>query len=606
LYLQFYNIFGYVTKICYFPEIFVLIQTCSKNFSLSIINYSIVKICDCLLISLILSIFGRIQIFPPTLSTMKRISAVILTLFCWTMSFAQDNTVVTGEIIIRFKNSEALQTWQQNTATQRAVSGIALKEVISPEMNLALMQFDATQNNLETVLTRCRQLATVQNAYPNYIAETRERVPDDAFYKKQWHLTKIKAPDAWDTTTGGVTANGDTIVIACLDSGFDVTHEDLKANIWKNRDEIAGDGKDNDGNGYIDDIVGWSFTTNSDTHATPKVHSTQIAGIIGASGNNAKGVSGVMWNTKMMVFSAERITLSEVIKAYEYVIAKRRLYNTTGGKRGAFVVAVSSSIGLSSASTINDAPTWCDIIDRLGSEGVLVAGATRNASNDIDVALDVPSACPSDFLITVTNGTQADAIAPNSGFGKKTIDLIAPGTNIFTTILNNGYSDAAAGTSFASPQVAGAIGLAYTANCKELATLALSHPAEAALIVKKILLESVDAVASLKSTTSTGGRLNVSKTLNSVTARCAVLTPTSDSIVNEKSYTFAYLYDGVQINFLEEKPKKVMLYNIQGQTIAQNYSTKSWAVNFDTLHSGIYIVTIETDKGLCTEKIVIR
>jgi hypothetical protein len=76
--------------------------------------------------------------------------------------------------------------------------------------------------------------------------------------------------------------------------------------------------------------------------------------------------------------------------------------------------------------------------------------------------------------------------------------------------------------------------------------------------------------------------------------------------VNEKPYTFAYLYDGVQINFLEEKPKKVMLYNIQGQTIAQNYSTKSWVVNFDTLHSGIYIVTIETDKGLCTEKIVIR
>jgi subtilisin family serine protease len=535
--------------------------------------------------------------------TMHKIFILLLSFLFSTLLTAQTN--VAGELIVRFKNTDALVAWQQNTAAQRNVSGFTFQQVISPEMNLAILNFDTEKIDLNTALTKVRQLSTVQNAYPNYIAETRERLPDDAFYKKQWHLTKIKANTAWDITTGGVTYNGDTIVIASLDSGFDVSHDDLRDNVWKNREEIR-DGKDNDGNGFIDDIIGWNFGANNDTHLTPRAHSTQIAGIIGAKGNNAKGISGLMWNTKMMLLSSERISVGEVIKAYEYILAKRRAYNQSGGKKGAFVVAISSSLGLPTAFTIEDAPAWCTIFDRLGAEGILTAGATRNVSNDIDIALDVPSACPSDYLITVTNGTQTDAIANNAGFGKKNIDLVAPGTNIFTTVLDNGYSDAASGTSFASPQVAAAVGLAYSAGCKELASMALSNPSEAALWVRKSILESTDAVASLQNTTATGGRLNVAKTLTSVLSRCALLTPTHELAENSKPYTIIYSNNGVQINFGTTVPKSITLYSIHGQVVARNIGTAQWQIAKSTLPEGIYIASIQMEKGLLSEKILVK
>jgi subtilisin family serine protease len=520
-------------------------------------------------------------------------------------TFISAQTSIEGEIIVRFKNADALTAWQQNTSTQRNTSNFSFQQVISKEMNLAILTFDTEKIDLKTALANARQLNTVQNAYPNYIAETRERLPDDTNYKQEWHLPKIKASTAWDVTTGGVTANGDTIVLASLDSGFDVSHEDLRDNVWRNREEIR-DGKDNDGNGYIDDIIGWNFVTNNDSHLTPKAHSTQIAGIMGAKGNNGKGIAGVMWTTKMMLLSSERITVGEVVKAYQYILDKRRAYNQSGGKKGAFVVAVSSSLGLPTSFTIADAPTWCEIFDKLGVEGILIAGATRNSSNDIDVALDVPSACPSDYLITVTNGTQTDAIANNAGFGKKNIDLVAPGTSIYTTTLDNSYSNAASGTSFASPQVAAAIGLAYSAGCKELATLAMTNPSEAALWVRKSILEGTDAVASLQNMTATGGRLNVSKVVTSVLSRCAVLTPTNELADQRKPYTIIYNNNGVQINFLEDNLKNITLYNIQGQIIQQNTGTKQWQTGVDTLDAGIYIAMIHTAQGIFTEKIAIK
>jgi subtilisin family serine protease len=520
-----------------------------------------------------------------------------------TLVFGQANHL-SNELIVRFKNADALAAWQKNTASQRNSTGFSFKEVISKEMNLAVMTFDAEKIEFQTALANCRQLHSIENAYPNYIAETRERIPDDVLYPKQWHLPKIKAAEAWETTTGSVTANGDTIVIAVFDGGVEVTHEDLKENIWINHEEIANNGIDNDKNGYIDDLKGWNFTTNNDKHK-PKDHATRIAGIMAASGNNAKGIVGVLWNAKIMAFSADRTSPSDMIKAYQYILEKRRAYNQSGGKKGAFVVAVSSSIGLSAPITIKDVPFWCEMFDKLGAEGILIAAATRNTNDDIDLALDVPTACPSNFLMSVTSSTPTDALAPNAAFGKTTIDLAAPGTQIFTTITNNKYAADDAGTLYAAPQVAAAVALVYANDCKALAGLALSRPTEAALWVKKAILESTDRVAALSEITVTGGRLNLAKTIAIASSRCALLTPTFER-ADAKPYTIIYGSNGVQVSFLEEIPQSITLYNIQGKIIQYNLGTKTWRIDIGTLNTGIYIATIRTAKGIFTEKIAIQ
>jgi subtilisin family serine protease len=144
-------------------------------------------------------------------------------------------------------------------------------------------------------------------------------------------------------TTGGLTVQGDTIVVAVIDCGADITHEDL--NFWKNYLEIPGNGIDDDTNGYVDDFDGWNAQSQTGV-ITSCSHGTHVSGIIGAIGNNTTGVVGVNWNVKIMPVQPSSTNEALVVAAYTYVYNMRRLYNQTNGAKGAFIVATNSSFGV--------------------------------------------------------------------------------------------------------------------------------------------------------------------------------------------------------------------------------------------------------------------
>ena len=147
----------------------------------------------------------------------------------------------------------------------------------------------------------------------------------------------------------------------------------IRDSIYSNPDEIPGDIIDNDNNGYKDDVAGWNTRTNNGVHDT-KSHGTNILGVMGAKGNNQKGISGVNWNIKILPVTTGNL-VSDVIEGYEYILAEKKQYNNSGGTKGSNIVVSSYSGGLSKAFAA-DFPIWCGIYDKLGLEGILNVAAT--------------------------------------------------------------------------------------------------------------------------------------------------------------------------------------------------------------------------------------
>jgi subtilisin family serine protease len=426
-----------------------------------------------------------------------------------------------GEVMVQLKSGQTPSDFLKNNP------GLQLKEVVAENWNIYLFGYNPlskSENSLFNQLGRNSQVLAFQR---NHKVELRA-FPDDVQFGTMWGLhntgqnnglvdADIDAPEAWEITTGGLTANGDTIVVAVIDDGFQMTHQDL--NFWKNIGEIPNNSIDDDGNGYIDDFQGWN-AYNQNGNITSSQHGTHVSGTIGAKGNNQIGVTGVNWNVKVMAVQGSSGNEATVIRAYNYVFTQRKLYNETGGLKGAFVVATNASFGVDNGNPLNF-PLWCAIYDSLGSVGILNAGATANANYNIDVTGDMPTACPSDWLVTVTNTTRNDTKA-TAGFGLKTIDLGAPGSQILSTVPNNNYS-ALSGTSMATPHVAGTIALMWAAACPDLLYQYKQNPAGTAYKMKQILLENTDPIAALNNITVTGGRLNAHKSLLGVLDFCEEL-----------------------------------------------------------------------------------
>ena len=158
-------------------------------------------------------------------------------------------------------------------------------------------------------------------------------------------------------------------------------------------------------------------------------------------------------------------------------------------------------------------PGWCAFYDSLGAAGIINLGATSNAGLNVDVDGDIPTTCPSDFMVAVSNINENGNLL--GGYGATQIDLAAPGTNIYSTVLNNGYSFKT-GTSMATPHVAGVVGAMYSAMCGFNLEDVLTRPDSLTLWVRQKLLESVDTVPNLAGKNITSGRLNMYKAVKSV------------------------------------------------------------------------------------------
>jgi len=401
-------------------------------------------------------------------------------------------------------------------------------KLLSKPMNIYRFHFDESEN-ANALLSDLRANPKVSLAQFNHHVTKRCDEINDPNYADQWHHDNtgqnggtedadIDIDLAWGLTTGGTTATGDTIVV-CVIEGGNLDHPDLQANAWRNNQEIPDNGIDDDGNGYVDDYLGWDVNSQNDQGSVLQGgHGTNVMGMIGATGGNNLGVIGANWDVKIMSVSGENLgDESSVIAAYTYPLAMRQRYDQTEGDSGAFVVATNASWGIDFGDP-NEVPLWSAFYDTLGTYGILNCGATSNQNINIDVTGDIPTAAPSDYMLSVT-ATNNNDIRTFSAYGATTVDFGAPGEDVVTTAGNNGYTSTS-GTSFASPLTAGVIALLYSAPCESFAEFVRNDPQAGADLVRQALFDGVDIVPNLVGETVTGGRINAFNSLIEIMNAC--------------------------------------------------------------------------------------
>lgn len=534
---------------------------------------------------------------------MRKETLLLLGIFLSQILWGQDAASVDKHrLLVQLRGATPPEYFMTNFATHsRAGGGVWIEKKLSVHKNISLLMYDTTTINPEELIQELRSFPDVENVYYDFYLDTRSG-PNDPDVGEQWGLFTIQADKAWGFTTGGLTAQGDTIVVAVLDTGFDILHEDLLDNIWINHGETPNDGIDNDNNGYIDDVMGWNFVTDSPIHKADQ-HGHSVAGIIGARGNNHLGVSGINWNIKLMLIEAKMV--SHIITAYEYIIDQRKRYNTSKGRAGSFVVATNASFGVNRIFC-DQQPLWGDIYDRLGKEGILTAAAAANNAWDVDQVGDMPTSCPSDYLLTVLNTNANDERHVGSAWGKKSIDMGAPGQNSFTTKPFNRYGDFH-GNSAAAPHLAGTIALLYSVPCGNLGAKALSDPQNTALQIRRALLEGVDRVPALADVCATGGRLNAFNSLQILMDDCKDPAKAGDDLSvypNPGS-------DIIHLDFVAPGGHlaELRVFNALGQLMLQrNFRPVSDAffnesISVESWRPGMYFVQLLRGKEMVTKKI---
>ena len=445
----------------------------------------------------------------------------LLVLFACVNAWLNAQDKMDRQLLIQLEKGVEVTSWlEQKQASFPFTAALSVLQETSVPMRIYLIGWDAMAWSDEEVLSWFKQQPEVMVVQFNHLMSER-LIPNDPLFGNQWHHVDLQDNDidadlAWDLTTGGTTALGDEIVACVVETnGAKWDQEDIIENHWVNGLEVPDNGLDDDGNGYIDDYDGWNVSANNDNSSNGN-HGTQVSSMIGAKGNNGIGVSGVNWDVKIMQVQMGGISEANAIAAYTYPMIMRKLYNNTNGQQGAFVVVTNSSWGIDNGQAA-DSPLWCQMYDSLGYYGVLSCAATANNNVNIDQVGDMPTTCPSNYLLSVT-ATNSSDVRTFSGYGTTHIDLGAPGEAVLMAG-NTSYSTSS-GTSFASPCVAGAVALMYSAPCVSLAQVSHDNPSLAAQWVRNYLLDGVDAVANLQNEVATGGRLNVKNSLDLVMSNC--------------------------------------------------------------------------------------
>jgi hypothetical protein len=512
---------------------------------------------------------------------------------------------IPGQLIVRLRADYSPSALRGGGGTLSASAGIAHERPIAPQFNIHLFRYDTAFMSGEVALALVRRHKAVLAAQFNRELQWRHS-PNDPEYDRQWSLPRIQAPQVWQYTTGGRTARGDEIVVAVLDGGFDLRHEDFRDNLWFNPGERPGDGIDNDGNGYIDDVNGWNFVENKPEHRVDQ-HGQSVAGIIGAKGNNGIGVTGLNWRVQIMPLSVRFV--DQIIAAYAYVIDQRSRYNKTDGRDGAFVVATNASFGIDRVFC-EEEPVWGQMYDLLGAVGVLTGAGAANADWNVDEVGDMPTTCPSPYLISVLNTNGNDERHPSSAYGSRSIEMGAPGQNSYTTKPGDNYGLFNA-NSAAAPHLTGAIGLLYSLPCPAIAELSIRNPPQMAKLIREALLAGVDPQPSLREYTTTGGRLNIFRAMEQLQDFCGA---SSGPLNIMRVYPNpAGQFTRVEYESPDFEPLVLRVFNSMGQFLYQEtISPSRFGIKQHRLDippnwtAGIYFVSLQHHDKWVTQRFVVH
>ncbi len=403
---------------------------------------------------------------------------------------------VSGEVLVKFRS---LPGQASDVAAVHAAIGAQTIEELSVA-NVHRVR-GTRQQSAEALMQAYAKRADVEYAEPNYIYTT-QGVPNDPRFAELWGLHNIgqtggtadadvDGPEAWEKTTGST-----VVTVAIIDTGVAYNHADLAANMWVNPGEVAGNGVDEDGNGFVDDVRGWDFANNDNNPMDDHGHGTHTAGTVGAVGDNATGVTGVAWQVKIMSLKF----LSASGSGTSLDAARAILYASAMGAK----ISNNSWGGGAYSQTIENA------IATANGHGMLFVAAAGNSGADNDTITSYPCNSPQPNVLCVAATDHNDNKASFSNYGAVNVDLGAPGVSILSTVptgkrcrlcASSGYRFLS-GTSMAAPHVAGAATLV-------LAQLPNSNftPVD----IKNRLMQTVDTVTSLAGRTVTGGRLNVDR-----------------------------------------------------------------------------------------------
>mmetsp|Transcript_52092 Transcript_52092/g.131658 ORF Transcript_52092/g.131658 Transcript_52092/m.131658 type:complete len:1219 (+) Transcript_52092:57-3713(+) len=327
------------------------------------------------------------------------------------------------------------------------------------------------------------------------LAAPGQRLPNDPAFSKLWgmhsyHGFDIDAPEAWQVWTGEI---GKGITVAVIDTGIDYNHEDLSEQMWVNPMEIPGNGVDDDGNGYIDDVHGADFANEDGDPMDDQMHGTHCAGTIAGIGNNAVGVSGVAWRgVRLMALKFLTSTgsgrTSDAIRAIDYAVAH--------GAR----IASNSWGGGGSSSALRTA------IERAEGAGMLFTAAAGNEASNNDEVPSFPANYDISNVISVASTTYLGEMSSFSCYGNSTVHVAAPGSGIYSTVPNNGY-ETLSGTSMATPHVSGLAALVW-----------MYRPQLSMHQVRDIIIGSVRTLPALDGKVITGGLINAKDALEAAWA----------------------------------------------------------------------------------------
>lgn len=393
------------------------------------------------------------------------------------------------EILVKYKNEAKANSVRTALKSKLKLSKFeAKKQIQRHKMELYEVGAD---DNIDNIIAQLKNDPNVEYAHPNYPI-TLDALPNDPYFGKQWGLSNsgqtvegytarpgvdIHAPAAWDINQGF-----SDVVVGVLDTGIDIHHEDLAGNIYVNTGEIAGNGLDDDQNGFIDDVTGWNFVAGTNQvvdlgNPAQDTHGTEVTGIIAAVANNAKGISGVAPQIKILPLKFAEGNLgytSDAIDAIDYAMAQ-----------GIKIINCSFAGGDNNFA----------LKDAMQNSGILFVCSAGNTGGDVAETPVYPACFGLANQISVAAVDGNGVLANFSAYGAA-IDVAAPGVNILTTTPESTY-DYLSGTSAATPFVTGTAALVLSEN-----------PGMSVTGIKTRIKNNVKPCTNLQGKVSSGGRVD--------------------------------------------------------------------------------------------------